>query len=182
MTNENQQPNETTVEGTPDAAQLGRIEQALTNLDNPLQALVTELRRVDARSQAARQASIIGIIGMCVGLAVAIGALWYGLDARATADDIIAARTEARVTACISANQQLAGTREAIAGVFLIFGHPDATGQLPAEEQVVYDHIREQVGTLLPDRDCSPEGISAFYDHPPVTSQSEIVPTTPVSR
>lgn len=151
---------------TPDSDQLSRIEKALTNLDTPLQGVVDELRRVDSRSQSARQAAIVGIVGMCVGLAVAIGALWYGLDARATAQDIIAARSEARIGACESANLQLAGTREAIAGVFLVFAHPDASGALPQPEQDLFDTIRTRVDSLLPDRDCSPAGIAAFYDHP----------------
>lgn len=157
--------------------QFTRIEEALKGIDTPLKELVAELRRVDSRSRAARTWSAVGVIVGCVGVAVGIGAMWYGLDARATAEDIIAARTEARVSACIAGNQQLAGTREAIAGVFLIFGHPDASGHLPPPEQEVFDHIREQVGNLLPDRDCSPEGIAAFYDHSiaPVTSPVEVV-------
>lgn len=152
--------------GSPEQpSQLTRIEATLNNLVAQLTSVNGELRRVDQRTTSAKKAAAVGVIVGAVGVSVAIGALSYGLDARATAKDIVAARSEARVSSCVQQNITTERQRSALVGALLTFVPAGQT--LTPSQQTAVDRYSAEVQRQLPFRDCTPTGIDAYLSAPP---------------
>lgn len=160
-------------QGVEQPSQLSRIEATLNTIDTKLGSLTSELRRVDGRTTAAKRAAVIGVIVGAVGVSIGIGALTYGLDARATARDIVDARSEARVTACKNDNVRADGQRKAFHLSILTLV---PLGPLTPDQQKALDRYDAAVAVAVPFRDCSPQAIEAYYQAPP--ADPALNPTT----
>lgn len=157
--------------------EIRKLTDSTTALERVLVEFTTELKHASADSSWAKKMVKISSTGMVLALIAAGFGIAYGVDARATAQDIIDVRAETRIAACVQDNKAIEGQRIAISGVFLVFAHPNADGSLTPTELDIYTKIEQRVETLLPFRDCSPEGITAYYAEPPASD-----PATETSR
>lgn len=135
-----------------------RFEETVDTLNK---VLVSHRAELNKAKNVARSGVVVGIIGIIVGL---IGGA-VGFDGRSRAQDIVAARNEARISGCIQSNVATQGSREALASSILVFA--DDPNHLTPKEQIIADAYRSRVEHALPYRDCSPEGLDRYFDNPP---------------
>lgn len=120
----------------------------------------------------ANRRSKYAIIGMIVGIAVAVIATMYAANARELSTDVrglqnaaAADTTQARTSACIQFNAQRAEIREAIKSSLFALVPPNVT---PTPAQLAtFDIYNRSVDAGLPYRDCSPAGLAAYFKSPP---------------
>lgn len=159
--------------------QLTRIEAVLTALNTRTSSLLGELRRIDQRTTSAKRAAAVGVIVGAVSVSVAIGALAYGLDARATAQDIVEARREALTSGCIQANITTDRERSALVSALVALVPPGQA--LTPTQQATVDRYRAEVIGRLPYRDCTQAGIDEYLSHPPGDPATAPPTTIPVT-
>ena len=131
----------------------------------------------------ARRGQTVGTVGVVVGIiggAVGFFGVLVGANARATAEDLAEARKESQVSGCVQANLSTQRTREALKSGVSILSQPDPrrsdAGQASVDRFVI--EYSGKVDAALPFRDCSPDGIRAYYDRPPIDPALSTGPTT----
>lgn len=147
--------------------EIRKLNEATDSLVNQLAELTGELKRVDDDAHLNRRLAQIGVTAAVLAIIGMLFAIGYGRDAKATSREIISVRTETRISACVQDNKKVAGQRAAFQAFTLVFGHPNADGTLPPQEQALLDTINQAVIDVLPFRDCSPAGIEQYYSSPP---------------
>lgn len=133
---------------------IGKIDE----LSDELKAHKPILVKSNRRANAATVVGIVGVVGVAVG-AVAIFSNANRLD------DAEASRTSARVVACVQANLYTDKVRTALVAGLLTF-IPDPEHPTPQQQQAI-DGYTNAVELILDYRDCSPEGIAAYYANLP---------------
>jgi hypothetical protein len=100
---------------------LESIRTALVSIDSRLADLTGELAATDERATAAqvyaesartfannaKRNTWIALGVAAVGILVGLGGFFYANRAKATADDIVEARTESRIVTCLQFNEQV---------------------------------------------------------------------------
>lgn len=150
-----------------------KLDDTIVLVQEQLMPLVSESNR---RSKTAKW---IAVVGICVGIVGGLTA-FYARDAANTnqraIDDIEAQRTESRKIVCDNFNDQLDTTATAVVNVaaraiLALVPGADSPDDLTADQHTAYDAYRtaaatEAAVTLGPlRRDCTPEGIAAFYEN-----------------
>jgi len=139
-----------------------------------MEGLKVQLAGANRRSAAAKNVAVIGIVAAVVGLAIGAGGLVYADKAQDTADDVAriqderrAEQADARVSSCIQQNVTTQRTRNAlISGVSVLAPGDGEDGASPRVREFIAGYTA-RVEKALPYRDCSPEGIAAYFDKPP---------------
>lgn len=148
-----------------------RLAQTAQQLTEALDRLVDQLAAV-------RRRTVYGSVGLLVGfIGIIVGVIGYvdARDAQDTANDIVAARDEARVAACQQDTRRVEGLYGAFHLSILTLVPP---GQpLSPEQEALLARYDEAVLQALPLRDCSPQGIDVYYSTPPTTALDG--PTSP---
>lgn len=147
-----------------------RLITTIDGLSRDIHAHKSALAAADRRSRWARTVAVVGICVGILGVAVGMGGAIFGLNAQTTADDVSQARRDNLVSGCVQANITTQRTRAAlVAGVSVLTTlNPDRTAEQQANVDEFVDRYTTSVERALPYRSCSPEGIAAYYDHPPV--------------
>jgi hypothetical protein len=130
------------------------------------QAMTDHRRAVEKADQRSKAGIIAGIIGIMVGLLATI----YAINADETADrvsdlqeQVAADQEEARHSACIQFNVQRNEVRGALKASLLTL----ARAPITPEQQIIVDKYNTEVDESLPYRDCSEDGIAAYFKTPP---------------
>lgn len=145
-----------------------RLDLIKTKADTAAQNAATAKKYATTSRRLAR----VGVAALIVAVAVGIGTFLAVATNRDSIDDIESSRAEARVVTCDNHNALLDLTQAAIvraASKSLVALVP-AGQEITPEQQVRLDAYtealtRETTAELAPARrDCSPEGIAAFYE------------------
>lgn len=148
------------------------ITEMLTTMDRlseEIRALRKELgeqrelhtRELHTMNVRARRMKILTII---LALLVIVGCV-FTYQNRKTLEDFHTQRTESRRGACIQFNVTTQGQRTALHNALLTFV-PDPDN-MTAEQKTSLTKFDDAVENALPYRDCSDDGIDAYYSDPP---------------
>lgn len=143
------------------------IEQA-TRLENSLKELTSTLSKVERRSHVARVLGAIGILVGVIGLIVGVTGVTAARDANHSVDVSDASRTEARIAACNQDSRRVDGLHQAFDLSIRALVPPGQA--LTPEQQEFLARYNQAVVMALPPRDCTPEGITAYYSEQPATT------------
>lgn len=132
----------------------------------------------DLQTRKLRLLTVVAVIAASLGLLVGAIGIFQARDARKAADQaqnaidaVTQARNEARVVACQSDNDHVTGTNNlvvAMEGVIALVNapNPDRTPEQQTQiDKFIQDSIAELETAREDLRDCSPEGIDAYYNH-----------------
>jgi hypothetical protein len=97
-------------------------------------------------------------------LAVTMG-IWYSIDAKHTVDNANQERAERSVTACVYSNAQLKKVRDTL--VLSLASVIPENQALTREQQESLDRYKATVEATLTYRNCTDEGIKAYFENPP---------------
>ena len=143
-----------------DPEQVERLIESSDRLDSSIEDLRCELRHVK---------KIIWILVACVVLAGGAAVRSY------TTDQFVKSQRAATVlTTCVQFNVQRQEVRASIKDSLA----EALTSTVSPDQQKQLDRL---VDAELPYRDCSPNGVSVFYQHPPGDPAAE-VPTTTITK
>lgn len=136
-------------------------------------AKVTEILEREAKVRDLVKASLPLWISVVLACGVGIGVL--SAQAQQRTDDA----ADNRAAACVQSNVEQQGDRDsALNGALVTFGFAPG-GSMTAEDrerivaalgpelQARYRAVEQQAAADNPFRDCTPEGIAEFYNHPP---------------
>jgi hypothetical protein len=145
--------------GPPTRSQITQLDAKLDLTVSEIEELKPLVRRSNSRSKVGLFVGLIGVIVGAIGLLTA----FY---AREASKEIRSTRTESRIAACQQDNVLIASTRGAITdSILALAANPN---ELTSVEQLLYDAYAARVANGLPFWDCSPAGIVAYYENPPV--------------
>lgn len=142
----------------PSTAQVDRLISSIGDLQRELAATRAVVEKAASRSRSAILLSVISIALLMVSFGVV-------LSNRASVEASNEVRDEARRVACVRENISIVDTREAISGSIIALAPPGTS--LTDEQEARIAAYAERVSELLPFRDCSPEGVAAYYENPP---------------
>lgn len=174
---------------TPDPPDLRRVIDAIDGLSDGLEdakgrlqstddTLRTTNRKLATTNEELAKAGkrswwslVAGGIGILVGI---IGVI-YGVNAKATTDDINDSRRESRVGSCVQANANTKATREALVAGVAVLALPNPERGMDAQQRLdeFVANYSKAVEAKLPYRDCSEAGITRFFEHPPADPNKE---------
>lgn len=157
-----------------------KLQRSLDGLRKEIATQNTVIATVDRNAKQGRRTARVALAGVILALLGLLG-LWQQ-NGR-----IIAARTEARNTQCLRDNEVRhdageAGAKKAqdfIDANRKYYKSPPATGAL---KQAELDYVNSQRAVTLdayPRRDCTADGVDAYYENPP---KARVEPCKPDGR
>ena len=156
---------------------MSTTEEVATRLTESIDKLTVELRTVQINQEAAEQRQrkrrnfqAVCLAVLALAIVVACIAIYRNGD---TIKENEASRQQARIASCKQYNVQMKETREgvvqiAVASLEGLAGDPAnlTDAELGLREQVVARASATAEATF-PYRDCSPEGLDAYFESPP---------------
>jgi hypothetical protein len=147
-------------ENTP--ASMAQIDQLTTLIDHDLVPSLAATRKVVERSaKRSRIAFILSGISIVL-ILMAGGVVLQNRDAIHDANEL---RDEILLISCVQDNVSTQKDRDALVGSLITLA--DDPNKLTTEEQALVDAYSKRVEELLPFRDCSEDGIEAYYNNLP---------------
>lgn len=144
--------------------------EAMDTLKGEMTGLRLALVTTDKRARWSRSVAIVGVVVGIVGGAVGLGGVAVGVSAGATADDLASSRREQQQSSCVQANLTTQRTREALIAGVSVLTQPDprrGANEQASVDRFVVEYTRH-VNSALPFRDCRPEGLTAYFENPPI--------------
>lgn len=143
---------------TPSVAQVDRLIESIGNLERELGATRGVVEKAAKRSRAAIRLSIVSI-------ALIVMAFGVVLSNRAAVRASNEVRDDARIVACRYENKTIANLHVKLPAALSALV-PTGT-KLTDDQQARLNAYSESVRLGFPFRDCSPEGIRAYYQNLP---------------
>lgn len=148
-----------TEEDGPTVSQYETLIDKIDELRTELAAHRYVVMTANRRSKAAMILTIVGATLCVVGI-------YLALSARHDVSEANESRATARISACVQDNVTTGNVRAAVVSGLLTFV-PDPAN-LTAEQTAALNAYEGAVAAILKFRDCSPEGITAYYASPPL--------------
>jgi hypothetical protein len=149
--------------GLYDPEQVERLIATSERLSGELAAHKRQLAVTDKRAKYAKAASIVGMFVGIIGIAVGVQAWSTAHDLDQLVETRQRETTEARISSCVQFNVQRAETRAAMKLALGSLVPTTATEQ----QRLALETYGKSVDLGLPYRNCSPEGIEAYFKSPP---------------
>lgn len=151
------------------------VDAAAAKLDADRDALERRIAASVAKMKVWRFAGMAGLALGVLALPVGVLGAWAGLAAQDANEKTNSNRAEARVTACVAFNRDVAANVNALndRGQELLQNIVnDGRERRTPEQQIAVDEVlRREVAAYeelkIPDRDCTPRGIAEFYNEVP---------------
>lgn len=142
----------------PNMAQVDRLIESIGDLQSELGATRKVVEKMARRTRAAVVLSIVSIALIMI----AFGVVLSNRSAVRASNEV---RDDARIVACRYENKTIANLHEKLPEALLALVPPGTP--LTADQQLRLDAYAESVKDGFPFRDCSPEGIRAYYQNLP---------------
>lgn len=151
--------------GAYDPDQVERLIVSIDSLESAFAVHKQALARAEKRTKYAKSASIVGMLVGIVGVAVGVTAWGVADDVRELSADRQRETVEVRTSACVQFNVQRNEVRSTMKLALTSLAPPEAART--EAQRASLEVYSKAVDLGLPYRDCSPQGIEAYFKSPP---------------